>query len=335
MLERWHVTTERSITKDLERYLEDTLQEPARTDPLEQALGIPSFLSRIYSLHEGEIAGRRLVFLAAKDNTATPANIAKHLALVRHAVDAVVVFVAPSLSAYNRSRLIKRGVPFVVPGRQLYIPDLAMDLREQFHTYKEPRPNALSPAAQAVLFLHLLRPDQAASSPSLIATQLRYSAMSIGRAFDYLVDAGLAHAERHGKERHIRFKTEGRELFDAAHDLLHSPVRTRKFVRNGHITAPLKHAGESALSDLTDLSPPPRDTFAVAASDWKALAQTRGLVETDPEQAAHIIETWAYDPADLSDARTVDPLSLHTQFRNHRDERISMAADRLLERIAW
>ena len=60
-------------------------------------------------------------------------------------------------------------------------------------------------------------------------------------AVNYLVDTGLAHAERHGKERHIRFKTEGRQLFDAAHDLLRSPVRTRKFVRNGHITAPLKH----------------------------------------------------------------------------------------------
>ena len=335
MLGRWHVTTEGSINKDLERYLEDTLHEPARTYPFGQAPGLPSFLSRMYNLHEGQLAGRRLVFLAAKDNTATPGNIEKHLALVRHAVDAIVVFVAPSLSAYNRSRLIKRHVPFVVPGRQLYIPDLAMDLREQFHTYKEPRSNALSPAAQAVLFLHLLRPDQAATSPSLIATQLRYSAMSIGRAFDYLVDAGLAHAERHGKERHIRFKSEGRELFDAAHDLLHSPVRTRKFVRNGHIATPLKHAGESALSDLTDLSPPPRDTFAVAASDWKALAQTYGLVETDPEQAAHIVETWAYDPADLSDARTVDPLSLYTQFRNHRDERFSRAAERLLEGIEW
>ena len=71
------------------------------------------------------------------------------------------------------------------------------------------------------------------------------------------------------------------------------------------------------------------------ASDWKALARSYGLVETDSEQAAHIVETWAYDPADLSDGHTVDPLSLYTQFRNHRDERVSMAAERLLERMAW
>ena len=159
--------------------------------------------------------------------------------------------------------------------------------------------------------------------------------MSIGRAFNDLIDSGLAHTERYGKERHIRFKAEGRELFDAAHDLLRSPIRTEKFVRDGHVAPPLKHSGESALAELTDLSPPPLDAFAVAASDWKTIAQTRGFVETGRGQAAHIVETWAYDPAGLSTARTVDPLSLYAHFRNHRDERVSMAAERLLKEIAW
>ena len=168
-----------------------------------------------------------------------------------------------------------------------------------------------------------------------IATRLHYSTMSIGRAFNDLVDSGLAHTERDGKERHIRFKAEGRELFDAAHHLLRSPIRTEKFVRDGHIAPPLKHSGESALAELTDLSPPPLDAFAVAAGDWKTMAQTRGFVETGRGQAALIVETWAYDPAGLSAARTVDPLSLYAHFRNHRDERVSMAAERLLEEVAW
>ena len=159
--------------------------------------------------------------------------------------------------------------------------------------------------------------------------------MSIGRAFNDLVDTGLARAERIGKERHIRFKAEGRQLFDAALDLLRSPVRSQKFVRDGHVAPPLKHAGESALAELTDLSPPPLTAFAVAASDWKKIAQTCGIVETDRDQADHIVETWTYDPAGLSTARTVDPLSLYAHFRNHRDERVSMAAARLLKEMAW
>ena len=335
MLETSHDMSGKPVREALERYLGNTLHEPTRVGALEHAPGLPSFLSRRYRLFEGHIAGRRIVFLATMDNTATPSDIAKHVALVRPAVDALVVFVAPWLSAYNRARLIGQGVPFVVPGNQLYIPDLAMDLRERFRTHTKRRANGLSPTAQAVLFHRLLRLDEAATTPTLIATRMRYSAMSIGRAFNDLVDTGLAHTERYGKERHIRFKAEGRQLFEASNDLLRSPVRTEKFVRNGHVVPPLKHSGETALAELTDLSPPRQVAFAVAASDWKMIAQTCGLVETGRDQAAHIVETWAYDPAGLSTARTVDPLSLYAHFRNHRDERVSMAAERLLKEMVW
>ncbi|PVE22724.1 hypothetical protein DC522_19480 [Microvirga sp. KLBC 81] len=264
-----------------------------------------------------------------------PSDIAKHIGPVRNSVDAIVVFATPSLSAHNRSRLIGQGVPFVVPGNQLYIPDLTMDLREHFRALKQRRAGGLSPAAQAVLFNHLLRHDENTTIPSLIAARLRYSAMSIGRAFDDLVASGVAHTEKHGKERHIQFKAEGRQLFEAARDLLRSPVRSVKFVRGDHFRVPLKQAGESALAELTDLARPSIRTFAIAASGWKAIAQTSGLAKTSRDQADFIIETWSYDPAALSDTNTVDPLSLYAQFRDHRDERVAMAAEQLLENIPW
>ena len=236
------------VAAALQRYLEDTLHEPASVVALERAPNLPSFLSRMYSLHEGHIAGRRCIFLATADNTATPSNISKHIALVRPTVDAIVVFVAPWLSAHHRARLHRTRIPFVVPGKQLYIPDLAMDLREHFRTPKPRRAAGLSPAAQAVLFHRSCGSTRPRQSQSLVATQLHYSAMSIGRAFDDLVGAGLAQTDRHGRERRIQFKTEGRQLFDAAHDLLRSPVRTEKFIRDVHAAPPLKHAGESALA---------------------------------------------------------------------------------------
>ena len=319
----------------LQGYLEETLHEPARVIALDDAPSLPTFLSRMYSLYEGHIAGRRCIFLATTDNTATPSDIAKHVALIRPAVDAIVVFVAPWVSAHNRSRLIGQGVAFVVPGKQLYIPDLAMDLRERFRTPKPRRAAGLSPAAQAVLFHRLLRVDEGATTPSLISTRLRYSAMTIGRAFDDLVSAGLAQTEKHGRERRIRFEAEGRQLFDASHDLLRSPVRAEKFIRDARAALLLKHAGESALAELTDLSAPRLEAFAVAASDWKVVARTCGLVETDRDQAAQIVETWAYDPVGLSTAPTVDLLSLYVHFHDHRDERVSMAAERLLDGMPW
>ena len=101
--------------------------------------------------------------------------------------------------------------------------------------------------------------------------------MSIGRAVRRSggCRAGPYRETRQGAAYPVRFQAEGsRQLFDAAHDLLRSPVRTEKFIRDAHVPPPLKHAGESALAGLTDLSPPPLTAFAVRASDWKIVAQT-------------------------------------------------------------
>ena len=323
------------LAEGLERYIGDTLHDRIRVKPLHHVPNLSSFLARIYRIFDGRIAGRRCVFLVTKGHGAKPSDIAKHAGLVRAAVDAIVVFVAPALSPHRRARLIRDGVAFVVPGNQLYIPDLAIDLREHFRARRRQRVGGLSPAAQAVLFHRLFRLDEAATTPSLIATPLRYSAMSIGRAFDELVDAGLAHTERRGKERHLRFKAEGRPLFESARELLRSPVRTEKYVWHMSDLGTLKRAGETALAELTALSPPPLRTFAVAASDWKKTADDYGLFETDPHEAQCIVETWTYDPAGLSGTPIVDPLSLYAQFRGHRDERVSMAAERVLEGMAW
>lgn len=335
MLEIEPITSEGSFGEALQRYLGDTLHDRIPILEFKDGHSLPSFLARTYTFYEALIAGRRCVFLAALNNVATPSDIAKHISLIRNSVDAIVIFATPSLSAHNRSRLVGQGVPFVVPGNQLYIPDLAVDLREHFRALKQRHSDGLSPAAQAVLFDHLLRNDETATTPSFIAARIRYSAMSIGRAFDDLAASGLARTEKQGKERHIWFKAEGRQLLQAARDLLRSPVRSVKFVQGDHFRTTLKQAGETALAELTDLSRPSVGIFAVAASDWKAVAQASGFVETSRDQADFVIETWSYDPAALSDTDTVDPLSLYAQFRDHRDERVSIAAEQLLENIPW
>ena len=335
MLEMHHAMSRKAFAEALKRYLVDTLHCGVMIGDFASADRLPSFLGRAYTFYEAEIASRRCIFLAALTNAATPSDIAKHVGLVRKSVDAIIVFATPSLSAHNRARLIGQSVPFVVPGNQLYIPDLAIDLRDHFRAPRQGREGGLSPVAQAVLFDHLLRHDEKATIPSLIAARLRYSAMSIGRAFDDLAASGIALTEKHGKERHIRFKSDGRKLFEATRDLLRSPVRAAKFIRGNPNQAPLKQAGETALAALTDLSRSQLATFAIAASDWKAIAQTSGLIETSRDQADLIIETWSYDPAVLSDTGIVDPLSLYAQFKDDGDERVSMAAEHLLESIPW
>ena len=295
---------------------------------------LPAFLEHTYKLYEAAIANRRCVFLAPRDLSLPPADIAKHINIVRAAAEtAIVAFAAQTLSAHNRARLLKHRVSFVVPGNQLYIPDLAIDLREHFRAHRSVRADGLSPAAQAVLFDHFLRKDEPTSRPSIIAHRLHYSAMSIGRAFDDLVALGLAETEKLGKERHLRLKYRGRQLFEAAQTYLRSPVRAAKYVKGRNAHPHLLHAGETALAELTDLSQPRTPTYALAASAWKTIARERHYSETDKFDADFVIETWSYDPSALSSTTTVDPLSLYAQFREHIDPRVAGAAEHFLEHV--
>ncbi len=323
------------FAEELQSYLSDTLHDDIRVVQFEGRSRLPAFLEHTYKLYEASIAGRRCVFAAAGDEMQSPSDIAKHINLIRSEFQpAIVAYAAATLSAHNRSRLVKLRVPFVVPGNQLYMPDLAIDLREHYRAAR-PVAQALSPAAQAVLFDHLLRKDQSTALPSRIAGRLQYSAMSIGRAFDDLVTLGLAETETIGRMRQIHFKKDGRQLFEAARAYLRSPVRSVKHVKGGIDRSVLLLAGESALAELTDLSRPRMPTYALAASAWKAIKRERRLIEADAFDADLSIETWSYEPSALSSSTTVDPLSLYAQFRDHRDERVAGAAEQLLEDVAW
>lgn len=325
-----------AFVEALERYFESTLHDKVRVSKIDEAMSVPVFLERTYAFYKTRIVGRSFVLIAARENAAAPAEIAKHVSLVRAAVDSAVIFATSSLSAHNRSRLIARGVAFAVPGNQLYIPDLAMDLRENFRAPKPRGIERLSPAAQAVLFHYMLCLDEFAVTPSAIAGRLLYSSMSVGRAFDDLVATGLAKTAKRGKERQIYFNMGRRELIETARPLLRSPVRSIKHIRDNRPVSNLKLAGESALAKLTDLMLPQSETFAVAAKDWKAIAEALEFVEGDEFNKSFTVETWSYDPIGLSKVSLVDPLSLYAEFHDHRDERVAMAAKTLLENtLSW
>jgi len=50
-----------------------------------------------------------------------------------------VVYVRTRMTAFNRKRLIEQKVPFIVPGNQMYLPTLAIDLRELELSLKDNR----------------------------------------------------------------------------------------------------------------------------------------------------------------------------------------------------
>lgn len=294
---------------------------------------LPAFVQDRYQLYLAHILQHRCILLAPRDPLdETPGAIAKHLDLIRRDFpDHIVIMIANRISTHNRQRLITQHVPFIVPGNQMFVPDLAIDLREHFRQERATPVDRLSPAAQMVL-LGALRGTLSDSTATDLAARFRYSVMSMSRAIDELEAAELAVVEVSGKFRHVRFALEGPELWHRARGLLRSPVRKRRTVRWCKEVVDLPVAGGSALALWTDLVPPPVEVHAIAAADWKAFARANGL--DDPpgwNETQAEVETWSYDPALTGDHRIVDPVSLWLSLPDSSDERFGLAKDQLLK----
>ena len=340
MLESHRISSDNSHHRDhLEGYLEAILQREVPLRDWDGHEALPVFLNRLYQFFETRTGPTPLLFMwAGQTAEHTPAEIRKHLDLAKRGFDGIVVYSAERLTARSRARLIAAGVAFAVPGNQLFIPELATDLREHFRAPKPERPNKLSPSTQLFLFFHLLQDEPARPwTPTELTEPLRYSIMTTSRAFDELAAVGLARVERHGRRKLLSFRSEGRLLIDVSKTLLIRPERRLNHVRWRNHPPDLPLAGEHALARFSDLSPP--TTPPVYAVTLQQLRDLLAVGWADQREAAYdsdgALATWRYDPRILARNQVVDPLSLFAQYWDEPDERLSMAVDRLLEHWTW
>jgi hypothetical protein len=297
---------------------------------------VPSFLMDRYWLVSARLLHRACLLLIPRPGIEeTPAVIAKHCNQLRKfAPDRIVIFVTTSLSAHNRHRLIGQHVSFIIPGNQLFVPDLALDLREHFRVKPEIPSESLSPIAQLLVLASLLGQGLEDETATSLAHRFHYSSMSMGRAFDELSGLGLVELAPVGKYRVIAGTVDRRDLWRNTRAMLRTPVRKKRQVRRPptHFKAVL--AGESALAALTHLASPRTETRAIAASDWKTLAKQFELDQLPAWDEPTIeLETWSYDPEILASGGLVDPISLWLSLPDSPDERFTAAKEALLEQV--
>jgi hypothetical protein len=320
-------------------YLHHTLGIDPHVRPWESATNLPYFLQDAYELRELRLLNHPIL-LAIYRRKATPAltDIRKHLDKLKELAERPVVFVTDALASYERKRLIEQKVPFIVPGNQLYLPDLGIDLREYFRQLKDAPDGALSPATQALLITALLRkPWKADWQPAETLAQLGYTAMTLSRAVKELTAADIATICHEGRTRWLRLDGLPAEIWEQAKPLLRSPVNRTAWA---YPTASLPRqrtpfAGLSALASHSMLAEPPFPIYAVSSVQWRTAVRAGLEVLPEALPGACQWQVWSYTPALLPDSKTVDPLSLTLSLQDEADERIQLALDELKEHFPW
>ena len=297
---------------------------------------MPFFLRDRYRFFEAWLAGSSCLLMVDKGGREeSPGAISKHIEQIRAKWTDPVVYVRDRIIAYNRKRLIEQKAPFVVPGNQMYLPMLGVDLRERFGKPPAAR-GRFRPSTQALLIHTLLRGTES-SSPTELAATLGYSVMTMSRAFDELQAAGLGESSRSGRDRSLHLTEPKLAVWKKSQPFLRDPVKIRRpirMMRDRDLPGPI--AGLSALARYSMLGDPHNTIVAMSARDWKLLSQHQTVIETASDESdVLIVEVWSYPPTLLACEGVVDRLSLYLSLRKDPDERIEAALDQMMENIAW
>lgn len=301
-----------------------------------RASALPYVLQEAFELFEVNIA-ERLVLLAIPKAPATVTlrEIRAQLGKISELLGEPVAYCPPALASYERRNLIEQKVAFIVPGNQMYLPDLAIDLREYFRAGAK-KIVTLSPSTQAILIWQLLQqPAQNEWSITDLGNPFNYSAMTLTRAVRELVEVGLGESFTKGRIRVLRFNQSHEESWQMAQPYLRSPVKKVVWARIGEASEHIRKAGLSALAQDTMLAEPEEQCYAISVSQFSVLQESLGQLLPAAAPGFAQLQLWAYSPAWNAELSTVDPLSLWLSLKDNSDDRVQIALDELIEAIKW
>lgn len=296
---------------------------------------LPLYVRRQFQFFAGELYNRTIHLLVSKDDFFaghTIRELESSDQIFRSTTSAVPVFVFSSLSKNERQMLITRGISFVVPEVQMFMPFLGIDLFERIPE-KRAEKRALRPAAQALLIEQLLSGRLQGLTLNKAATVMGYSAMGVLRAADQLNDLDLCNVAFDGFKKTLNFNVNRKTLWNNAIEHLRNPVKKIVSIEDDSWLPPLPAAGEFALKNHSSISVN-RKCYALTQAEFSGLLKEQKIILTDaPGYGVADLQIWSYVLPSWDSE--VDLFSLGLSFGGNTDPRIKIALLDIEERRKW
>ncbi len=333
--------------EQLVQYIRETLGASVVPKIWTEASKLPLFLRDGYTFYDAAIMGNPCLLMVDNEGGQTAATVRKHIDQVEakwrasEAADSggsspIVIYVCETTTSDERLRLIEQKLPFIVPGNQMYLPMLGMDLREHYRRMREPVVR-FSPATQASVILLLTESDPPPYDAVALAERLGYSKMTASRALNELLSTEVGVVETVGRARTLVFDGDRHALWNRCLPFMDMPVRYRQMItteKKGSVTGTL--AGLTALASRSMLAKPLVASIAVTSDQWTEIRGRDDVKLTSVESEDAIeLEMWGYDPALFAVDGICDPFSLFLSLRDEQNERVLQAIEEMMETIQW
>ncbi|MDF1549945.1 MAG: hypothetical protein P1P88_19115, partial [Bacteroidales bacterium] len=286
-----------------------------------------------YKLYAANMFNQNIIFVEIKHDYTTSV-LKKHLEQLSEKLKTKTVAVISHIEAYKRQRLIEKKISFIIPGKQMYMPHMLIDLKE-FKLSRNEKPKSMTPATQLLLLYHLQIESIEGINLKNIAERIKYDSATITRSAHYLQTMELCEFDHNSaKEKFLNFKFNKEKLWEKVKPLMSTPIKKLHYF-NGKINSKMLHlTNNNALAHYTDLNDNDIAYYAIKIGNLKLL-ENPNIRKTAVNEGNICVEEWKYNPSVLSNGQFVDPLSLYLCFKDVVDERVEMALEQLIKKVKW
>ena len=317
---------------DLTKYINSILGIETIIIPLEKQLlkQLPLYITAAYKVQTTTFYGQQICLLIAENQqkTPTPDLLYKQMLFVGQKLELPVVFVFDKVISYNIKRFIQKGINFVIPHKQMFIPALMMDLRKM-PAIIPTKTEILTPVAQFLLLYHLQKEKLNGLTTKQLSDKFNQNYLTISRAVKNLEELSLCNLVG-GKEKQIHFTAKGKELWLNAQNFFQNSVErtvfTDELLKNKQALA----SNINALAHYSMINDEQKYYYAIGKNDVKNLD-----IETNKYAGDNTVEIWRYCPKMLSDNGFIDKLSLFLLLKNNIDERVQNELEQMINKIKW
>lgn len=233
---------------------------------------------------------------------------------------------------YIKEKLMEEGIPFVIDGKQVFLPFIGYLLSKTNERELAPV-HLISFLTQKMLLMAIYeRWNEVKVSDA--AKRLVVSTKSASRCFDELEYLNIGVLDMKGKSRVINIPEDRKQLWQQIEGVLRNPV-IRRFILRKDMKLE-KKAGISALCEYSLLADNSYPTYAVTKKELKASGVKVEKQGSKQEEIGCVVLELGYF-IDFLGKGLQDPLSvaLSRTGEEQEEERIDISINEMLEEYVW
>jgi hypothetical protein len=292
---------------EITEYIKNTLHINVQCTEYTNSPALPLYLEKGFSLRRLDLPGTSFILAKPSEKrnlTALRNDIRQLEKLTRQPC----VLCMHNIRSYTREKMISGAIPFIVPGKQLYLPFLGVSLLDRFERNIQ-KTDGISFAAQKLLLTAIyegwreIRLTDAAKA-------IGYTKVTLMNCFDELQAVGLPLVEKSGKYRMFIWEKDRKSLWDLTYRHFRSPVIRQYMLIDDVSFEQMKLSGISALCRYTMLSETKPIYYAIDRKADKVLCfDQKEHVPVDEIPAAVVQVLHYFIDFPKNESRAIDPLS--------------------------